>query len=308
MAEYYMPAEDEGLIARLRTWHKTKRRPRPTFPRAVQIQTTSLCNARCLFCGYVDTYKDLPQGHMDDDLFKKIADECCSNYVGRVSTYLMNEPLVDPKQAERLAYLNRHRKFVTKTKINTNGALMTPDVSEALIDSGLRHLWVSVQGYSEETYRKSMNLSLTKVLDNIDALLDLKEKKNAKLPKVSVTTLDTKLVHDELDYARKHWADRDVKFKIHSLDNRRGTDLSDLAMAKPKPKRNCDLFLKQAYVLYNGDMIICCHDWRRTVVLGNVGEQSIKEIWNSKHFKDIIREYQAGDFSNCEVCRTCMVS
>lgn len=308
MAEYYMPAEDEGRIRQLINWRKTKRRPRPSFPRAVQIQTTSLCNARCVFCGYMDTYKVLPQGHMDDDLFKKIADECCSHYVGRISTYLMNEPLVDPKQAERLAYINRKKKFVTKTKINTNGALMTPDVSEALIESGLRHVWVSVQGYSEDTYRQSMGLSLTKVLDNIDALLDLKEKKNAKFPKVSVTTLDTKIVHDEIEYARKYWADRDVRFKIHHVDNRRGTDLGELSMHEQKLKRNCDLFLKQAYILYNGDMIICCHDWRRTVVLGNVREQSISEIWNSDRFKRIIREYQAGNYRNCKVCAKCFVS
>lgn len=308
MAEYYMPGENDGLIKKFITWRKTGKHPRPAFPRAIQIMTDSRCNARCLFCGYMDVHKTIPQGEMSDDLFKKIADECGKHWIGRISPYLMNEPLMDKKMPERIAYINKVKKPITKTKINSNGALLTKDVSERLVDAGLRHLWISVQGYSEETYRQSMSLNLTKVLDNIDAFLDIRDRKGKKLPKVSITTLHTQLVSDELDYAKKYWGERDVKFKIHKLDNRAGKDLSDLSMNKPKLRRKCDLFLKQAYVLYNGDMILCCHDWRRTVVLGNVGKQSIEEIWNSKKFTDLIHEYYAGDFKNCEICRTCTVS
>ncbi|WP_243547306.1 radical SAM/SPASM domain-containing protein [Pseudodesulfovibrio tunisiensis] len=306
MGVYYMPAEGDGRVEQLLHWYKTRERPRPSFPRAIQIQTTSRCNARCLFCGYMDIHKTLPMGDMDDDLFRKIADECCNHYVGRISTYLMNEPLVDPKQAERIAYIEARRKPFTKTKINSNGALLTPDVSEGLIDAKLRHLWVSVQGYSQESYKKSMGLSLTRVLDNIDAFLDIRDRKGAKFPKLTVTTLRTKLVEDELEYAAKYWADRNVRFKIHTMDNRSGKDeIKEIAVSKPKLRRNCDLFLKQAYILYNGDMILCCHDWKRTVVLGNVREHSIEEVWNSPRFLQVIREYEAGDYTNCEICRTC---
>lgn len=308
MAEYYMPSPDDGLIKKFIVWKKTGRRARPSFPRAIQIMTDSRCNARCLFCGYMDVHKTHPQGKMDDDLFKKIADECGRHWIGRISPYLMNEPLMDPKMPERIAYINKVKKPITKTKINSNGALLTADVSERLIESGLRHLWISVQGYSEETYKQSMGLSLSRVLDNIDTFLDIRDKMGKKLPKVSITTLRTQLVEDELEYAKKYWGERDVKFKIHKLDNRAGKDLSDLGVAKPKLRRDCDLFLKQAYVLYNGDMILCCHDWKRTVVLGNVSEQSIEEIWNSKKFTDIIYEYQAGTFDNCKICRSCTVT
>ncbi|MBU1610536.1 MAG: SPASM domain-containing protein [Proteobacteria bacterium] len=308
MAEYYMPDDNDGLIKKFITWRKTGKLPRPRFPRAIQIMTDSRCNARCLFCGYMDVHKTHPQGKMDDDLFKKIADECGQHWIGRISPYLMNEPLLDPKMPERIAYINKVKKPITKTKINSNGALLTADVSERLIDAGLRHLWISVQGYSEETYKKSMNLSLPRVLENIDTFLEIRERKGKKLPKLSVTTLKTQLVEDELEYAKKYWADRDVKFKIHKLDNRAGKDLSDLGVQQPKLRRDCDLFLKQAYVLYNGDMILCCHDWKRTVVLGNVGEQSIEEIWNSERFTQIIREYYAGNFTQCEICRGCTVT
>jgi radical SAM protein with 4Fe4S-binding SPASM domain len=61
-------------------------------------------------------------------------------------------------------------------------------------------------------------------------------------------------------------------------------------------------------VLFNGDMILCCHDWRRTVVLGNLNESSIEDIWNSENFISLIRQYNAGDLSNLDVCRKCFIS
>jgi len=41
------------------------------------------------------------------------------------------------------------------------------------------------------------------------------------------------------------------------------------------------------------------------VVVGNIREKSIAEVWNSKHFTSLIHQYFAGDFSNLEICRTC---
>lgn len=309
MAFYYMPTRDQGLWYRFNRWRKYGHRPRPSFPRAIQIQTNSRCNAKCLFCGYTEIHDQLPMGQMSDELFRKIVDECGQHYIGRISPYLMNEPLLDRKMPEKIAYINKVKKFVTRTKINTNGALLTPDMSEGLVDAGLRHLWVSVQGYSDETYKKSMGLPLGKLLENIDAFLDIRARSKAQFPKLTVTTLRTAIVEPELEYAQKHWADRGVRFKIHEMDNRSGKDLSELAVREaPTRRRNCDLFLKQAYVLYNGDMILCCHDWKRTVVLGNLHEQSLKDIWNSPKFLELIREYQAGNFKNCKICATCTVT
>ena len=308
MSEYYMPEPGDDRLRQLWRYLRHKKRPRPKFPRHVQIQTVSRCNAVCLFCGYQDIKDTLPHGSMDDALFKKIADECGRHFVGRVSPYLMNEPLLDRKLPERIAYFNKVKRPGTKTKINSNGALLTADMSEALIDAGLRHLWISVQGYSEETYQKSMGLPLKKVLDNIDRFLDIRAKKGGKLPKLSITTLRTQLVESELEYAARYWGERQVNFKIHNLDNRAGKDLKDLAVNKPVLRRNCDLFLKQAYILYNGDMVLCCHDWRRTVILGNVGERSIAEIWNDPDFERRIRAYYAGDFSELAICRGCTSS
>ncbi|AAS94666.1 radical SAM/SPASM domain-containing protein [Nitratidesulfovibrio vulgaris] len=305
MARYYMPAEGDSYLKKVWTWATTGKRFRPSFPRTIEFQTLSTCNAKCIFCPHKHSPKDIPHGRMDDALFRKIVDECARHFVGRVSPYLTNEPLMDKRMPEMLRYIHDKMPFFTKSKINTNAALLTEETGEALIRAGLTHLWISVNGYSPETYRTSMDLDLDRTLTNIDTFLATKRRLGAKNPKVIVTTVETNIVKPELDYARKYWKERDIVFKVHAMDNRAGADSLTFKASKPKLKRNCDLFLKQAYIVENGDMIICCHDWKQTVKVGNVAETSIKEVWNSRYFTDLIRDYVRGDYSRLGICAKC---
>lgn len=54
----------------------------------------------------------------------------------------------------------------------------------------------------------------------------------------------------------------------------------------------------------NLDVSLCCHDYNRDHVFGNLRKQSIHEIWNSTIFKDIRRRLRAGIF-DYPICRAC---
>lgn len=305
MAQYFMPPRGASYLNKVWTWLKTGRRFRPSFPRAVEFQTLSVCNAKCIFCPHCTSPEEIPHGRMHDDVIKKIVDECAKHPVGRISPYLTNEPLMDRRMPDIIAYVHKKCHPFIKTKINSNASMLTEDMSGRLLASGLSQLWFSVNGYSPETYRASMGLDFNTSMANIDAFLTMKKKLGKRRPSVKVTTLRTTLTEPELPAARKYWAARDVTFSVHHMDNRAGDMVKSIAPGKLKVKRNCDLFLKQAYIVENGDMILCCHDWKQTVVLGNVAEKSIREIWNSETFLDRIYEYYEGRFKNIEICRTC---
>ncbi len=310
MSVYYMPQPGDSFLQGIFTWIKTGKQPRPSFPRAIQFQTLSTCNARCIFCCHRHSPAEIKHGRMDDSLIKKIIGECAAHKfsVFRISPYLTNEPLQDRRMPAILKEIRRNTFGYTKTKINTNAMLLNEEMSRQILDSGLNYLWISVNGYSPETYRESMDLDYETVMSNIDTFLEMKKATGKKYPKVSITTIRTKLVEDELDYARTYWAKRDVAFKIHHLDNRVGENVVQDLRAADQPvayKRHCDLFLKQAYIVESGDMIICCHDWRQSVVVGNIAKTSIAEVWNSARFKKLIYEYYAENFDNLDICRHC---
>ena len=311
MSVYYMPKPEDSMFNCIATWVRTGKRARPFFPRAVEFQTLSTCNAKCIFCCHKHSPKEIPHGRMEDWLIKKIIAECGRNslVLGRVSPYLTNEPLMDKRMPKIIKDIRSKCGPWVKTKINSNAALLTESMSEQILDSGLSHLWISVNGYSPETYNESMNLDFETTMQNIDTFLDMKKRLGKKRPKVIITTIKTNIVAPELEYARDYWATRDVTFKVHPLDNRMGEDkANDLRpeAETTKLKRQCDLFLKQAYIVENGDMIICCHDWKQSVVVGNIAKSSIREVWNSKQFKSLIYEYFAEKFDNIEICRNCM--
>lgn len=305
MARYFMPERGASYANKVWTWLKTGKRFRPSFPRTVEFQTLSACNARCVFCPHALSPELIPHGRMEDGLIEKIVDECGRHFVNRINPYLTNEPLMDRRMPGILRLIRKKTPFFTKTKINTNAALLTEEMGRKLLESGLSQMWFSVNGYSPETYRASMNLDFAATMRNIDAFLELKQKLGKKRPSLRVTTIHTKLVEHELADAEKYWAERNVPFTVHNMDNRAGDGVSEIAPSAHKRKLNCDLFLKQAYIVENGDMILCCHDWRQTVVLGNVAERSIKDVWNSPTFLDRIYEYYAGNFENLEICRNC---
>lgn len=308
MARYFMPSPDDGRMRKIWTWIRTGKRFRPSFPRAVQFQTLSTCNARCVFCPHCHYPQDIPHGRMEDALILKIIAECKKHFVGRVSPYLTNEPLMDKRMPKILAEIKTGRGFAIKTKINTNAALLTEEVGKGLINARLDQLWISINGYSQGTYWHSMGLDLAGTKANVDGFLSLQKRLGRTRPKVVVTTLRTKLVEHELDEARRYWKAKKIEFHIHHMDNRAGDVVAGASRpesARFTPKRNCDLFLKQAYIVENGDMILCCHDWRQSVVIGNVRSRSIAEVWNSERFKKLIYEYYAEQYDELEICRHC---
>lgn len=300
-----MPARNAGYLNKMYTWLKSGKRFRPSFPRTVEFQTLSVCNAKCVFCPHALSPEKIPHGRMEDGLIDKIISECSRHFVNRISPYLTNEPLMDRRMPDILRAIHTKMPFFTKSKINTNASLLTEEMSRRLLASGLSQIWFSVNGYSPETYRASMNLDFASSMRNINGFLSLKKRLKLRRPSVRVTTLHTSLVAHELEYAQQYWDALGVRFTVHRMDNRAGEAVSGIAPGPPVHRRNCELFLKQAYIVENGDMILCCHDWRQTVVLGNVAERSIKDVWNSDSFLDRIYEYYAGDFSRIEICRHC---
>jgi len=51
--------------------------------------------------------------------------------------------------------------------------------------------------------------------------------------------------------------------------------------------------------------VLCCVDYGCTTVLGNVGETSIAEVWNSEKAKDIRRRFLSGNTEGL-LCHNCL--
>jgi len=308
MRRYYLP-QSTGAIKGLYKRLVKKERPLSPFPRVVQIQTKSGCNARCVFCPNSLVGDRLTHGEMEWDLFTKISDEITQHSVTRISPYLMNEPLLDRGLGRKIRYLADRKRPETVIKINSNGALLDEEMGEQLIASGLDRINFSVHGIRKETYESQMvGLKLEKVLENIDAFLELKRRKGANKPRVRITMVRTKAIEKELPEIMAYWKARGVRVNVRPLENRARKEIAPTGLNPKtwKPFSFCNRLFEQAYILYNGDVVLCCVDWERNTILGNLRKQSLKEIWNSPRFLEIRKRYIAGDLKGllCQKCLT----
>jgi len=305
---YFVEDRPTGPVKRffLRKFRHVK--PVPNFPKIIQIQTQSGCNARCLFCPNGKVINKLSQGRMDVSLFERLADECTAHRPQRINPYLMNEPLTDPEIDKRIAYLVKRRKPPTKIHIATNGSLLTADMAERLIDSGLDSISISFQGFTEEAFEQTMlGLKFEETFENVNNFLALAQKRDSPM-KRRVTTVATKLTEKHIDAAASHWRGLGATFRVLPLANRShdAVEGGDLNTKKWRLFSWCNRMMTQAYVLFNGDLVLCCVDWERTTIMGNVSERSIEEVWNSEYYREFRKRFLAGDVKGtlCATCKT----
>jgi len=70
----------------------------------------------------------------------------------------------------------------------------------------------------------------------------------------------------------------------------------------------CNVNRNEGYlnILSNGDLILCCVDWTRKTVFGNIKTQTLEQIWDSKIFNEIYSKstFQMDSEKNF-ICRNC---
>lgn len=287
-----------------KTYNKMKR---DEFPSNVQIQTISLCNARCIMCPYKDVKDTLPHGKMSKPLFRKIIDECVDRGVRKVVPFLMAEPLLDNDLFDHISYTKKKLPNV-KIQISTNGGIMTKKKAQLLAKSEVDIITFNFQGINKESYENIMGLNFDQTIDNIQYFLSLKKENN---PIIKIGTLIGVLPKNEINNFVNFWKKEGVILEIRKAHNRAG-NLEDGEIKYDtqhyQKTYGCmqDRHLKWIHILFNGDVVLCCQDWKREVILGNVKEDSIHEIWNSKKFekirKQIISKEMAPKNFLCKKC------
>jgi len=137
------------------------------LPPCVQIEPTSVCNYRCVFCCQTDAkLQDRKAGHkgrMELDLFKRVVDQI-EGEVEAVTLASRGEPLLCKDIVGMLEYISG--KFLG-LKVNTNAWYLDEAKAHALLASDANTIVFSADAADDELYAKlRVNGRLDKVLEN----------------------------------------------------------------------------------------------------------------------------------------------
>lgn len=280
------------------------------FPRYIMIQTTSYCNADCIICPYSDLVKKQSQGIIELKIYQKIIDEVSNYDVKRILLYLMNEPLMDKDIVSKINY-TKEKNPKAIVHIVSNGSLLNKRLIKDLINSKLDYIEFSVLANRKETYRKAMHLDFDKTTKEILNFIKMArtQSKGEDYININITRTPGLLSDEEKDKMINFWRNAGIKnINYFDMPTSRAGNVPFLPKIKKKSVHGCNSIWtnEMIHILYNGDVILCCMDWKREVVLGNIKTQNIYEIWNGKKYNKIrkMRDGKIKSPSNfiCKIC------
>ena len=252
-----------------RSWHM----PFAPFPRFIQLETITKCNARCPFCPQHEIQRD--PALMPPEVWRKIATEARGRGV-IYRPFLTNEPFVD-KRMPAIVRTIKELDPSAKIEFNTNGELLTEELSRVLLDGGVDIMRFSIDGLSRETYEPSrLGVSYDKVMANVQKFLKLwREGKHQDLIHTEVRMIEVPENSHEVAAYREFWEPQCSEVVITNLYQWPWTGQGPQDVVR-KP---CLKVLDELFFYSNGNATICCWDVHERAVIGNIREQTVQEIW-----------------------------
>ncbi|NOY52482.1 MAG: radical SAM protein [Deltaproteobacteria bacterium] len=300
---YYLPEEAPGFIGRLFL------KPVPAFPETVLLETSSGCNGLCVFCPYEEVKDSLPKGRMEEKIFRKVVDEIARFRPQNLIPCFLNEPLLDPRLIERLQYIHEHAP-ATRINLTTNGSLLTEEKVAVLVDGGLlNEINISFQGISKKVYEASMpGLNFEKTRGNVEHLIRYVRKRGKKVPEITVTMVRTKIVAPEVEEALSYWKGLGVKARLLDYENRSGETDDTIATEELLPYDACKRPFNTAVVTFDGKVVLCCVDYKRKMIMGDLHEESLHSIWQGERFREVRKLFLSKRRNEIPACRNCRIA
>jgi len=274
------------------------------FPPYLQIEPTSICNYRCVFCFETDeTFTNKKNGHMGQmkfELFKHVIDQAEGN-IEFISLASRGEPLACPDIVKMLEYTKD--KFLN-LKINTNASLLNEKKCHAILSGGVKTLVFSADAAKEPLYSKlRVNGDLSKVLKNIENFKTIKEKQYS----------DSKII------TRVSGVKFDNEQNLKSMEEVWGGLVDQVAFVNYNPWENsynkksndiiepCSDLWRRMFVWWDGKINPCDVDYKSHLSVGNFSKNNLEELWNSEKYKRLREEHLNSNRQTIKPCSSCMV-
>jgi MoaA/NifB/PqqE/SkfB family radical SAM enzyme len=277
------------------------------LPEGIAIETVMGCNLRCPMCAVPNPETEMngrKVTFMPKARFQKIIDQISDRPRG-VMLSLMGESLLHPNIVEFVAIT---KKAGHHAAMITNGTRLTRETSVALIEAGLNHLFVSVDGMTKATYEKQrIGGHYETVRRNVDDLLA------ANTERGNPMRIDLNYVVSVGTAPEKEAFYRAFSERVHTINFMRVTDWGG-QLAIPEglgtPVRNpgkervvCFALWGTMFISAEGRAMLCCPDFRQESQLSTVDEKPLLDIWQTE-VQEHRRRHVNDDFES-RPCSTC---
>lgn len=246
------------------------------------IEPSNVCNLRCIFCPYkrMKRKKEV----MNMDLFKSIVKQASEIGCKIIFLQQYNEPFLDNKIFERIDYIRKINKEI-KIYIYSNATKISSDMISKILESPPDLIRFSIDGATKETFEKiRVGADYSKVVKNVCDLVRQRDERGRKLPRIETYFTVFNENRKEINSFLGFWKDKCDYASLYPADSRESENFVEMNYLKLK-KYVC-FNPKSLFVLSNGLIVPCCIDVDGELALGNLKKDKLKNIINSKKFKE----------------------
>ena len=269
-------------------------------PLFLHIDPVNLCNFKCTFCptGDHDLLEIIgrPKGMMSPLTFEKIIGDLelmVAKYGTKpieIDLFKDGEPLLN-KNLAKMVHIISEKKLADNIGITTNASILTPKRSRELITSGLQKIKFSIEHINDDGYHKvtQTRVPFNKIYSNI------KEFWNINLDLGSPVKIHSKIVNINYSYEmikefKKIFSPISHSVSIDKIHGWSASSKKDWQLginntipdedSSCRSNQVCHQPFNLLTILFNGDLTPCCVDWTHRLVIGNIHDSSLDELWN----------------------------
>ena len=290
------------------------------LPVSISFEPTTSCNLRCPECPSGLRQFTRPTGMLKKDFFTETIDDIHRHLLYLIF-YFQGEPYLNTDFLEMVKYASKKGIY---TATSTNAHYLTDEAARKTIESGLDRLIISIDGTTQDVYQQyRVGGHLDKVLEGARNIVKWKKELKSKTPFVFFQFLVVKpnehQVEDIKRLAKEIGVD-EVRFKtaqVYNFENypnqlipendtfsRYKKTADGKYAAKNKLANHCWKLWHANVITWDGLVVPCCFDKDAMHQLGNLKNESFKNIWHNSNYKQFRSELMSSR-KNIDICSNC---
>ena len=290
------------------------------YPVSISFEPTTSCNLRCPECPSGLRAFSRPTGMLEKDFFTKTIDEIHRELLYLIF-YFQGEPYLNPAFLDMVKYAAGKGIY---TATSTNAHYLNDAAAKRTVESGLDRLIISIDGTTQDVYKQyRVGGNLEKVIEGAKNIVKWKRELNSKTPFVFFQFLVVKPNEHQLNDIRrlaKEVGVDEVRFKtaqvyeyetdpnnlIPTIDkySRYRKNADGTYTPKNKLANRCWKMQHANVITWDGLVVPCCFDKDAMHQLGNLKNQSFKEVWNNDNYRQFRNELIKSR-RNIDICANC---
>ena len=278
------------------------------FPPQLVVENTSACNQQCIHCSHKEMIR--PKQKMERSLWNKIVEE-----VGREApnteiwpTFYGEALGMGDEIWDRIDYAAQ--VGCANLVLNSNGSLLLrQNHIDRILRSPLKRFILSLDGLTKETYEKIRYRGKWDVTyGGVEELLKERGRRGQQYPLIICQFSLMEENESEVGGFRDYWNARGAEVKVRpKLEwTATGSVRSDRIDHETDFRIACPWGNNTMAIHQDGSAVACAVDYEGRFKVGNVGETSVKELWQrlGSGLRCLHREHRWQEIPDiCKGCR-----